>query len=120
MGALRTAVDNFVAALQDPAVRAAASAIDPKWPGIFDTIATDLTTQRASIPNNDRLDLLSPAQLALIDRTISGILDRMAFVDGQGRNTDILTPLPAASLYNVADAVGQIRDACRQLVGHTP
>lgn len=118
MGALRTAVDNLITALQDPTLRTAVAAIDPKWPGIMDTIITDLTANRASIPNNDRLDLLTPAQLALIDQKLTQFIDRLAYVDVDGSNTDLTTRFPAAQFYNFLEAVGAIRDTSRQLVGH--
>lgn len=117
MGALRTAIDNLNATLNGAALRSACAALRADWPTVFDGIVTDITVQRAALPNNDNLLSLTPAQCHALDVAISGILNRLAFVDAQGNNTDITTPFPSDQFYDFVDAVGTVRDALRARAG---
>jgi hypothetical protein len=117
MGVLRTAIDNLVTQLQDPVVRAAVPA---KWLTKFDAAVTDLTAQRAGIPNNDNLAALTKAQLQLVDSKLTTFFERFVERDGQGVVTVEAWAdgtITVAQLYNfVAIVDNDIRGECRRLI----
>jgi hypothetical protein len=108
MGALRTAIDNCVTALQGATIRGAVTAADLVK---IDAAIANFTTARASVPNNDLLSNLTPAQRRAIDQTLSAILK--TFDDGDGQSIDSRSGLPPAVFYDRLDAVCEIRDQCR-------
>lgn len=109
-GALKATIDSLVTALQGSTIRNAVTAADLTK---IDAAITQFTSVRTSLPQNDLLANLTPAQRRAIDNAISQVL--LTFDDGNGSSIDSRSGLPTSQFYDFLDAVCQIRDQCRAL-----